>query len=110
MDVFGSPAFDDHEQVVFCADRGSGLRAIIGLHDLTLGPAVGGCRMWPYPREDDAVFDVLRLARGMTYKAALADVPYGGGKAVVIGDPRTDKAEALFRARGRAIHALGGPD
>ena len=96
MDLFGSPAFDDHEQVVFCADRGSGLRAIIGVHDLTLGPAAGGCRMWPYAREDDAVFDVLRLSRGMTYKAAMAGLPWGGGKAVVIGDPRSGKTEALY--------------
>ena len=108
MDLFSSPAFDDHEQVVFCADRESGLRAIIGLHDLTLGPAVGGCRMWPYAREDDALVDVLRLSRGMTYKAAMAGLPYGGGKAVVIGDPRTDKSEALFRALGRAINGLAG--
>ncbi len=108
MDLFGSPAFDDHEQVVFCADRESGLRAIIGLHDLTLGPAAGGCRMWPYAREEDALVDVLRLSRGMTYKAAMAGLPYGGGKAVVIGDPRTGKSEALFRALGRAVNGLGG--
>jgi leucine dehydrogenase len=78
------------------------------LHDTTLGPALGGCRMWPYATEADAITDVLRLSRGMTYKAAMADLPYGGGKAVIIGDPRTDKSEALFRALGRAIDSLGG--
>ena len=108
MDVFSSPAFDGHEQVNFFYDKDSGLKAIIALHDTTLGPAVGGCRMWPYASEADAVTDVLRLAKGMTYKAAMADLPYGGGKAVIIGDPRTDKSEALFRALGRAIDTLGG--
>jgi leucine dehydrogenase len=108
MDVFSSPAFDEHEQVTFFYDRTSGLKAIIALHDTTLGPALGGCRMWPYATEADAITDVLRLSRGMTYKAAMADLPYGGGKAVIIGDPRTDKSEALFRALGRAIDSLGG--
>ena len=98
MDVFASPAFDNHEQVVFFFDRRSGLKAIVAIHDTTLGPALGGCRMWPYPSEDEALTDVLRLARGMTYKAALADLPFGGGKTVIIGDPRTGKSEALFRA------------
>jgi leucine dehydrogenase len=108
MDVFSSPAFDDHEQVLFFYDRPSGLRAIIALHDTTLGPAVGGCRFWPYASEVEAVTDVLRLARGMTYKAAMADLPFGGGKSVIIGDPRTARSEALFRALGRAVHCLGG--
>jgi leucine dehydrogenase len=108
MDVFSSPAFDEHEQVIFFYDRGSGLKAIVALHDTTLGPAVGGCRMWPYATEDDAITDVLRLSKGMTFKAAMADLPYGGGKTVIIGDPRTDKSEALFRALGRAIDSLGG--
>jgi leucine dehydrogenase len=108
MDVFASPAFDDHEQVVFFYDRDSGLRAIVAVHDTTLGPAVGGCRMWPYASETEALTDVLRLSRGMTFKAAMADLPYGGGKTVIIGDSRTDKSEALFRALGRAIESLGG--
>ena len=75
MDVFASPAFDEHEQVSFFYDKDSGLKAIIALHDTTLGPALGGCRMWPYATEADAVTDVLRLAKGMTYKAAMADLP-----------------------------------
>src|SRR5690606_4340607 len=108
MEVFSSPAFDEHEQVVFFFDRGSGLRAIIALHDTTLGPALGGCRMWPYATEADAITDVLRLSKGMTFKAAMADLPYGGGKTVIMGDPRTDKSEALFRALGRAVDSLGG--
>jgi leucine dehydrogenase len=108
MDVFSSPAFDDHEQVSFFYARPSGLRAIIALHDTALGPAVGGCRFWPYRNEDEALTDVLRLAKGMTYKAAMADLPFGGGKTVIIGNPMTDGSEALFRALGRAIHSLGG--
>jgi leucine dehydrogenase len=108
MDVFSSPAFDDHEQVLFFYDRPSGLRAIVALHDTTLGPAVGGCRFWPYASEVDALTDVLRLSKGMTYKAAMADLPFGGGKTVIIGDPRTMRSEALFRALGRSIHSLTG--
>ena len=108
MDVFSSPAFDDHEQVIFFYDRASGLKAIVALHDTTLGPAVGGCRMWPYASEAEALTDVLRLSRGMTFKAAMAELPYGGGKTVIIGDSRKDKSEALFRALGRAIDSLGG--
>jgi leucine dehydrogenase len=108
MDVFSSPAFDDHEQVLFFYDRPSGLRAIVALHDTTLGPAVGGCRFWPYASEVEALTDVLRLSKGMTYKAAMADLPFGGGKTVIIGDPRSMRSEALFRALGRAIHSLGG--
>ncbi|HEX3210701.1 MAG TPA: Glu/Leu/Phe/Val dehydrogenase dimerization domain-containing protein [Geminicoccaceae bacterium] len=108
MDVFASPAFDEHEQVIFFFDPPSGLKAIVALHDTTLGPALGGCRMWPYPSEAEALTDVLRLAKGMTYKAAMAGLPFGGGKAVIIGDPRKDKSKALFRALGRAIESLGG--
>ena len=108
MDVFSSPAFDQHEQVIFFFDRGSGLKAIVALHDTTLGPAVGGCRMWPYATEAEAITDVLRLSKGMTFKAAMADLPYGGGKTVIIGDCRTEKSEALFRALGRCIDSLGG--
>jgi len=108
MDVFSSPAYDDHEQVVFFSDRRSGLKAIVALHDVMPGAAIGGCRMWPYPSTSEALTDVLRLAKGMTYKAAMARLPFGGGKTVIIGDPRTGKSEALFRALGRAIDSLGG--
>jgi leucine dehydrogenase len=108
MDVFASSAFDHHEQVVFAHDRASGLRAIVAVHDTTLGPAVGGCRMWPYRSEEEALDDVLRLSRGMTCKAAMAGVPYGGGKTVIIGDPARDKSPALLAALGRAIDSLGG--
>lgn len=97
-----------YEQVVFCHDAASGLRSIIVIHDTRLGPALGGVRMWPYPDDDAALTDCLRLARGMTYKAAGAGVSLGGGKSVIIGDPRTDKSEALLRAHGRFIETLGG--
>ncbi len=96
-----------HEQVVFCRDEASGLRAIIGVHDTSLGPALGGCRMYDYDSEADALRDVLRLSRGMTYKAAMAGLDLGGGKAVIIGD-RSMKSEALFRAFGRFVDSLGG--
>ncbi len=108
MPIYSSPAYDNHEEVHFFNDRATGLRAIIAIHDPTLGPAAGGCRMQTYGIEDDAVFYALRLSRGMTYKAVLADLPYGGGKSVIIGDPRRDKNEALFRAFGRAVESLGG--
>ncbi|WP_096184217.1 Glu/Leu/Phe/Val family dehydrogenase [Effusibacillus lacus] len=98
----------DYEQLVFCQDEASGLKAIIAIHDTTLGPALGGCRMWTYASESDAIEDALRLARGMTYKAAAAGLNLGGGKTVVIGNPRTDKSEALFRALGRYIQGLNG--
>ncbi len=104
----GLPDFDNHERVIRVSDTDSGLNAFIGLHDLTLGPALGGCRMWPYETETEAVTDVLRLSRGMTLKSAMAGVAAGGGKSVIIGDPRTDKTEALFRAFGRAVDRLGG--
>lgn len=108
MSVFTTPDFDDHRQVTFFRDPDTGLKAIIALHDLTLGPALGGCRMYPYASEADALADVLRLSRGMTYKAAIAGVRLGGGKSVIIGDSRRDKSEALLRAMGRAIASLGG--
>jgi leucine dehydrogenase len=108
MPVFGHAEFHDHEQVVYCRDRAARLRAIIAVHNTTLGPALGGCRLWPYDGEDAALDDVLRLSRGMTYKAAMADLALGGGKAVVLADSRRDKSEALLRAFGRAVERLGG--
>ncbi|MCW2239893.1 Glu/Leu/Phe/Val dehydrogenase dimerization domain-containing protein [Azospirillum canadense] len=108
MHLFDHPDFDGHEQVVFCADPESGLRAIIAVHDTMLGPSLGGCRMWPYASDAEALRDVLRLSRGMTYKSALAGLPLGGGKSVIIGNPRTDKTEALLRAMGRNVERLGG--
>ena len=98
----------DYENLYFCQEKETGLRAIIALHDTTLGPATGGCRMWTYASEMDAIEDALRLARGMTYKYAAAGINLGGGKCVVIGNPATDKSEALFRALGRFIDRLGG--
>lgn len=97
-----------HEELIFCQNKEVGLRAIIAIHDTTLGPALGGTRMWPYKTEDEAITDVLRLSRGMTYKAAAAGLNLGGGKAVIIGNPKTDKSEALFRAFGRFIESLKG--
>lgn len=97
-----------HEQVIFCQDPATNLRAIIAIHDTTLGPALGGCRMYPYGSLDEALTDVLRLAEGMTYKCALADVDFGGGKAVIIGDPEKDKSPELFRSFGRFVESLGG--
>ena len=108
MALFDHPEFHGHEQVVFCHDRDAGLKAIIAIHDTTRGPAVGGCRMWPYAGDEAALTDVLRLSRGMTYKSALAGLAFGGGKSVVIGDPRRDKSEALFLALGRFVESLGG--
>lgn len=108
MSVFECVAFDDHEQVVFCSDQDSGLRAIIAIHDTTLGPALGGCRFWSYTSEADAVEDVLRLSRGMTYKAAMAHLPLGGGKSVVLGDPERIKSRELLLALGTAVERLGG--
>lgn len=97
-----------HEQVVYCSHKESGLKAIIGIHSTTLGPALGGCRMWNYANGEDALLDVLRLSKGMTYKAAIAGLNVGGGKAVIIGDNRTQKSEALFRAFGRFVEGLSG--
>ena len=99
---------DGYERVARCRDRESGLHALIAVHDTTLGPALGGMRMLPYPSEDEALFDVLRLSRGMTYKSAVAETGLGGGKSVVIGDPKTAKSPALFRSMGRFIDSLGG--
>ncbi|MEW5865309.1 MAG: Glu/Leu/Phe/Val dehydrogenase dimerization domain-containing protein [Bacillota bacterium] len=108
MKVFEEMGRYGYEQLVFASDEAARLRAIIAIHDTTLGPALGGCRMWPYSSEEEAVIDALRLARGMTYKNAAAGLDFGGGKSVIIGDPRKDKSEALFRAFGRFVDTLGG--
>ncbi|MEX2629086.1 MAG: Glu/Leu/Phe/Val dehydrogenase dimerization domain-containing protein [Tistlia sp.] len=113
MTVFSHPEFDGHERVVFVQEAASGLKAIIAVHDTTLGPALGGCRLWPYAGDEEALTDVLRLSRGMTYKSALAGLSLGGGKSVILGDARAlrrepRRAEALFRAFGRAVEGLGG--
>src|SRR3989338_1899840 len=106
MRIFDLMAEKGHEQIVFCREDSVGLRAIISIHDTTLGPALGGCRMWNYKSEDEALTDVLRLSRGMTYKAAIAGLNLGGGKAVIIGDPKTEKREELFRAFGRFVESI----
>ncbi len=98
----------DYEQLVFCQDKSSGLKAIIAIHDTTLGPALGGTRIYDYENDEDAIIDALRLARGMTYKNAAAGLNLGGGKAVIIGDPKKIKSEALFRAFGRFVEGLNG--
>lgn len=108
MNVFSDTAFDGHEQVVFASDPDTGLKTIIAVHNTNLGPSLGGCRMWPYASEQEAIHDVLRLSRGMTYKSALANLPLGGGKSVIIGDPRSQKTPELFRAMGRAVERVGG--
>jgi leucine dehydrogenase len=108
MELFKELEMHDYEQVVFCQDKNSGLKAIIAIHDTTLGPALGGTRMWTYETEEAAIIDALRLARGMTYKNAAAGLNLGGGKTVIIGDPRKDKSEEMFRAFGRYIQGLGG--
>ena len=108
VNVFDRIGSDDYEQIVYCHDRPTGLRAIVAVHSTRLGPALGGTRFYPYASEDDALSDVLRLARGMTYKSAAAGLDLGGGKAVILGDPATARSEALIRAYGRFVEALGG--
>ncbi len=108
MSVFSAQDFDEHEQIVFAADAETGLRAIIAIHDTSRGPALGGCRMWNYDSEEEAIRDALRLSRGMTYKAAIANLSLGGGKSVIIGDPRTQKTPELLRSMGRAVENLKG--
>ena len=108
MAVFSSPHFDGHEQVAFCHDNASDLNAIIAIHNTARGPSLGGCRMWTYETEETALTDVLRLSRGMTYKSALADLPYGGGKLMILGDPARDKSQSLFEVMGRFVDSLGG--
>ena len=108
MVIFDQLAEYDFEQLVYCNDGKTGLRAIIAIHDTTLGPALGGLRMVPFATEEEALQDVLRLARGMTYKASISGVDLGGGKSVILGDPRKLKSAALLRSMGRFIHSLGG--
>lgn len=108
MEIFNYMEKYDYEQLVFCQDKQSGLKAIICIHDTTLGPALGGTRMWTYESEEAAIEDALRLGRGMTYKNAVAGLNLGGGKTVIIGDPRKDKNEAMFRAFGRFVQGLNG--
>ncbi len=108
MEIFKYMETYDYEQLVFCQDKTSGLKAIIAIHDTTLGPALGGTRMWNYATEEEAIEDALRLAKGMTYKNAAAGLNLGGGKTVIIGDPLKDKNEEMFRAFGRFIQGLNG--
>jgi leucine dehydrogenase len=106
--VFGQLSFDDHEQIVFCNDKDTGLKAIIGIHNTVLGPALGGTRMWNYNTEWDALNDVLRLSRGMTFKSAITGLNLGGGKAVIIGDAKTQKTPELMKRFGEFVHSLSG--
>ena len=108
MSVFENVSFAEHDCVLHCRDRKAGLRAIIAIHDQTLGPALGGCRMWDYATDDEALTDVLRLSRGMTYKNAMAGLPLGGGKAVIMGDGASVDRSALWPAFGRFVETLGG--
>ncbi len=106
--VFGQFSFDNHEQIVFCHDKDTGLKAIIGIHNSVMGPALGGTRMWNYANEWEALNDVLRLSRGMTYKSAITGLNLGGGKAVIIGDAKTQKTPEMMRKFGEFIHSLSG--
>ena len=106
--VFGQMSFDDHEQIVFCNDKDTGLKAIIGIHNTVLGPALGGTRMWKYNSEWEALNDVLRLSRGMTFKSAITGLNLGGGKAVIIGDAKTQKTSELMCRFGEFVHSLSG--
>jgi len=106
--VFGQLSFDDHEQIVFCNDKDTGLKAIIGIHNSVMGPALGGTRMWNYNTEWEALNDVLRLSRGMTFKSAITGLNIGGGKAVIIGDAKTQKTPELMRKFGEFVHSLSG--
>src|SRR6516165_4379249 len=108
MEIFDTREFDGHELVVFGHDARTGLRAIIAIHSTALGSAAGGCRMWPYASTSEAVADVLRLSRGMSYKNAMAELPLGGGKAVIMGDSLKSKTPALFEAFGRLVDSLAG--
>ena len=106
--VFETISKRNHEQVIYCNDPSSGLKAIIAIHSTALGPALGGCRMYPYKNEEDALIDVLRLSKGMTYKASIANLNLGGGKSVIIADPKKDKSEVLLRSFGKFVNSLNG--
>jgi len=106
--VFGQASFDGHEQIVFCQDKDTGLKAIIGIHNTNLGPALGGTRMWNYANEWEALNDVLRLSRGMSFKSSISGLNLGGGKAVIIGDSKTQKTPELMRKFGEFVHSLSG--
>jgi leucine dehydrogenase len=108
FELFNELSNLEHEQIVFCSRPEAGLKAIIAIHNTTLGPALGGTRMWNYASESEAIRDVLRLSRGMTYKSAISGLNLGGGKAVIIGDARSEKTEPMFRAFGRFVDGLGG--
>ena len=108
MKLFDTIAEMGHEQLVICNDRSAGYRGIIAIHSTTLGPALGGTRFWQYASDDEAIVDALRLARGMTYKNAVAGLNLGGGKSVIIGNNRTVDREMIFRAHGRFVESLGG--
>ncbi|MFS8636505.1 MAG: amino acid dehydrogenase [Gemmatimonadota bacterium] len=108
MEIFERIGEYEHEQVIFCYEPAAGYKGIIAIHDTTLGPALGGTRFWNYKSDEEALIDVLRLSRGMTYKAAVTGLNLGGGKAVIIGDPKTTRREAIFRAHGRFVESLKG--
>ncbi|WP_461537764.1 Leu/Phe/Val dehydrogenase [Spongorhabdus nitratireducens] len=108
MSVFSHHEFDKHQQVHFFCDDKTGLKAIVAIHNTNLGPALGGCRMWQYNSDEEALNDVLRLSKGMTYKSAVANIGLGGGKSVIIGDPRKHKTEAMLEMMGRCLETLGG--
>ncbi|MDT0593873.1 Glu/Leu/Phe/Val family dehydrogenase [Glaciecola petra] len=108
MSIFDHPDYDKHESISFINDASTGLKAIIAVHNTNLGPSVGGCRMFPYANSHAALADVLRLSSGMSYKAAMAGLPQGGGKAVIIGDPKTDKSHALMQAMGKFVNSCDG--
>ena len=108
MGVFNNPAFDDHERVLFCHDAATGLASIIAIHSTALGPSAGGCRLWSYANEETALTDVLRLSQGMSYKNAMAGLPLGGGKAVIIKHPEFTGSDALYERFGEFVDSLGG--
>ncbi|WP_026375550.1 Glu/Leu/Phe/Val dehydrogenase dimerization domain-containing protein [Aestuariibacter salexigens] len=108
MSVFEHAEFDNHEQISFYNDEETGLKAIIAVHNTNLGPSLGGCRMWPYADSAEALNDVLRLSRGMTYKSAISELKLGGGKSVIIGDPRKHKTDDMMRAMGRFVESFAG--
>src|SRR5512133_1266717 len=108
MQIFDTMSEMGHEQIAICHDKSAGYRGIIAIHDTTLGPALGGTRFWNYASDEEAIVDALRLARGMTYKNAVAGLNLGGGKSVILGDNRTANRELIFRAHGRFVESLGG--